>query len=243
MTDDVFTGDKTGDQTTSALEELVGDGKKFANNELLAEGKRQADNHIATLEAENAALKEKSGSEEGKATIADLIEAMKATKEPNTNEGDKPMSDEDFQDRVRDIISGVSEGATRTTNRALGNKLVLDKVGGDTEVAKAYVAERATALGITPDALGELSETSPSAFAKLMEVDASKASAGTGSLPGINTQTELQPNVVLEVDGHKTKAHYDALRKELGVKKWLNDTNIQTAMAKDANALGAKFNP
>jgi hypothetical protein len=169
---------------------------------------------------------------------------MKQANQPKTTEGDQPMSDEDFQERVRDIISGVSEGATRTQNRELGNKLVLDKVGGDTEVARAYVAERATALGLSTDALGELSETSPSAFAKLMEIDANTVPKPASVLPGqINTQTQLQPNVVLEVEGHKTKAHYDALKKEMGHVKWLNDSNLQAAMARDARALGAKFNP
>ena len=153
------------------------------------------------------------------------------------------MSDEDFQDRVKDIISGVSEGTTRATNRALGNKLVLQKTDGNEDAAKAYVAERAEALGMSRDALGELSETAPQAFAKVMGLDTNQVPKSTTTLPGINTQTQLQPNVVLEVDGHKTKAHYDVLRKEMGVKKWLNDTSLQAAMSRDATALGAKFNP
>jgi len=242
MSNDIFTGDKPG-EGASALEALVGEGKKFADADALAKGKIASDEHIKTLEEENAALKEAGKPADDGKTIADLIETIKASQQTEPKEGDKPMTDAELQAKVRAIISGDSAEATASTNRELGNSLVLDKVGGDVEVAKAYIAERATALGTTPEALGSLSEQSPKAFAKLMELDASKAPKSTTSLPGINTQTQLLPNVVLEVEGHKTKAHYDNLRKEMGVKKWLNDTSLQASMARDATALGEKFNP
>jgi len=242
MTNDIFSGDQSGNEGTSALEALVGEGKKFTDAEALAKGKQESDAHIKTLEEENAALKAaKEGEPEGK-TISDLIDTIKASQQTKPKEGDQPMSDEELQEKVRAIVSGDSAVAQATTNRELGNSLVLSKVGGDVEVAKAYVAEKAAQLGMTPESLATLSEQSPKAFAELMGLDSTPASKGTSTLPGINTQTNLQPNVVLEVDGHKTKAHYDELRKKMGVKKWLNDTALQSAMARDATALGAKFN-
>jgi len=241
MPNDVFSGDQSGNEGASALEALVGEDKKFTDAEALAKGKLASDEHIKTLEEENAKLK--ADVPETK-TVAELIETIKASQQTKPKEEDQPMSDEELQEKVRAIVSGDSAVATATANRELGNSLVLSKVGGDAEVAKAYVAEKAAQLGLTPESLATLSEQSPKAFAELMKLDSTKAPLkSTASLPGIRTEATLQPNVVLEVDGHKTKAHYDNLRKELGVKKWLNDTTIQASMARDATALGVKFNP
>jgi hypothetical protein len=46
----------------------------------------------------------------------------------------------------------------------------------------------------------------------------------------------------MEIDGHKTKAFYDAIRVEKGAKHWINDSRMQMAMARDMSALGEKFN-
>lgn len=243
MTKDVFSGDQSGNEGASALEALVGEDKKFADAEALAKGKQSADAHIKTLEEENATLKAATG-DQAPATVADLVEALKSSQKTEPKEGDQPMSDEELQEKVRAIVSGDSELATRKENRELGNALVLDKVKGDAEAATAYVAERATALGTTPAMLAELSEQSPRAFAKLMELDSSTSPKSTTSLPDrINTLgQELNPHAVTEVDGHHTKSYYDGLKAKVGVVKWLNDSNMQMRMAKDMTALGEKFN-
>ncbi len=248
MADDIFT--PTGDQptNTSALEGLVGDGKKFADNEALAKGKVESDGFITKLQEENAAkdteiaaLKEAGAS---KSTVADLIKAVQdSTTEPK--DGDKPLTAEELQDQIRSIVKGDKELDTRATNRAQGNSLVLGRKGidGSADAAKAYIAERAIALGTTVEQLGELSETAPAAFAKLMEIDPTTSPKGVKSLPGqLNPQSLPNTNAVLEVDGHKTKSYYDAMKKEHGRVKWINNSRMQTEMAKDMAALGGKFN-
>jgi hypothetical protein len=240
---DVFDTDQ-GDQSTSALEELVGDGKKFADNEALAKGKQESDNFIEQLknekqEALDALEAAKKDVGEGK-TVADLLEAVRAAQEPN-DKGNLPLSDEDFQEKVRSIVQGEKADTTRTANREKGNSLVLQKVDGNVEAAKTFVAERAQALGVTPAKLRELSEDSPELFAKAMELDTSTAPKGTAQLPNVNTNN-LQPVVVEEVDGHKTKAHYDRLKKDMGVRKYLDDHKLQNELMADAIALGERFN-
>lgn len=247
MADDIFT--PTGEPAASALETLVGEGKKFADAEALAKGKTEADGFIETLKQEKqviadelAALK---GKDDGKATVADLIKAVQdgnaASAKP---EGDKPMSEADFQEKVRTITQGDRLADQRAANRAEGQALVLGKEGiDDPAAAKTYIAERATALGTTSEKLGELSEESPTAFAKLMEIDPSKSPKGATSLPGQqNTQALNLAPKTLEVDGHHTKSFYDAIRVEKGAKAWINDSRMQTRMAKDMAALGDKFN-
>jgi hypothetical protein len=239
---DVFDTDNS--DTTSALEELVGEGKKFADNEALAKGKQDSDNFIEQLkkekqEAMDALAEVQKDDVKGK-TLADLVEAVKAAQKTD-DEGNQPLSDEDFQERVRTIVKGDLDVATRDANRDKGNSLVLQKVKGNVEAARLYVAERATALSTTPAKLRELSEDSPELFAKAMELDTSTAPQGTAQLPSVDTNN-LQPVVVEEVEGHKTKAHYDRLKKEMGVHKYLDDRKLQNELMADAIALGERFN-
>jgi hypothetical protein len=241
---DVFDTDDQSEATTSALEELVGEGKKFADPEALAKGKLESDNFIEQLkrekqEALDALAEVQKEGDKGK-TLADLVEAVKASQ--NSEDGDnQPMSEEDFQEKVRTIVKGDLEEATRESNRDVGNALVLQKVGGNVEAAKLLVAERAKALNTTPAKLRELSEESPELFAKAMELDTSTAPKGAAQLPNVN-QPNLDPVIVEEVDGHKTKAYYDRMKKEMGVVKYLDDHTLQNQLMADAIALGERFN-
>lgn len=242
---DIFNTDQ-GDETANALEELVGDGKKFADNEALAKGKIESDNFIEQLQKEKQealeALTEAQKETGAKHTIADLMDAVRATQEA---EGDdtKPLSEEDFQEKVRAIVERDSAKVTSQSNRDAGNALVLQKFDGNVEAAQAHVAERAKALGTTVEKLRELSGESPALFAKAMEIESkSTASHSTTGLPGSVDTKNLNPDVVMEIDGHNTKAFYDAQKKEMGVRKYLDDHKLQNKLMADALALGERFN-
>lgn len=243
---DVFDTDHS-DKTTSALEELVGEGKKFADAEALAKGKLESDNFIEQLKKEKQealeaydAAKKEAGKQ---ATIADLIKEIRNETQQSPDRGNQSLSDEDFQEKVRSIVRGDLDSDRRNANRERGNELVLRKVDGNVEAAKAFVAERAKELGTTPSKLRELSEESPAAFAKVMELGTSTAPASIASLQdsGVNTQN-LNSAKVEEVQGHKTKAYYDRMKKEMGVRKYLDDHKLQNKMMEDAIALGERFN-
>lgn len=241
---DVFDTDQ-GDKTANVLEELVGEGKKFADNEALAKGKVESDNFIEQLKTEKQealdALTEAQKETGAKHTIADLMEAVRATQQ--TEGGDtKPLSDEDFQEKVRAIVEGDSSLATSQANRDKGNALVLQKFDGNVEAAQAHVAARAAALGTTVDKLQTLSEDSPALFAKAMEIEPSTAPASTAGLTGKVDTGNLTSDTVMEIEGHKTKAYYDAQRKEMGVRKYLDDHKLQNQMMADAIALQERFN-
>lgn len=246
MSDDVFTNDQGG-KTASALEELVGEGKKFATPEDLAKGKKEADDFIETLKAEKQEVEEalaklKEGSADTE-TIAELIAELRKANTPTGDAGDQNMSNEDFQEKVLSILKGEKDADIRQTNRSEGNALVLQKVKGDAEAAKAYVTEKAKQLGTTPERLGELSEESPAAFAKLMDLEPSASPASTSRLKSdVNIQALSQDQKVMVVDGHHTKSYFDAKKEELGHVKWINDTALQTEMSKAMSALGEKFN-
>lgn len=245
MPNDVFT--PTGDNDGSVLDALVGQGKKFADSEALAKGKQEADVFIEQLKEEKRiALEEleKVSKEKGtEYTIADLVKAVKDSSAGTGNEGEgtPAQTPEDLQELIKNVMTGEKAQATADANRSMGNELVLQKVGGNVEAAAALVAERAKSLGLTPSKLAELSEQSPDAFAKVMGLDTNNvAPQGTAGLP--NTNTNFQSGgAVMEIDGHKTKAWFDAQRKEMGTRKYLNNNQLQNQLMKASLALGPRF--
>jgi hypothetical protein len=189
MVDDVFASDQTGEGVFGTL---VGEGKKFDNAEALAAGKLKSDEHIVTIEQENAELKTKlEAADSTKEKEGNMKEIIDAIKDANTKEGSESgqtMSTDELEQLVRKVVAGDRGIETKDSNRAKGNELVLKLVDGNVEAAKQLVTERATALGMSPDALRELSEQSPDAFATLISPDKSTASSGDLSiLPSVNT--------------------------------------------------------
>lgn len=250
MSDDVFSqtegagNDDAGN--ASAVAELVGEGKKFATIEELAKGKLEADAFIEQLQNENkltrqqiAELEQKKAKE---ASVADLVDAVKQANSKADEEGNQPISEDALSKMVREIMEGESEAQTKASNRAKANKAVLDKVDGDVEAAKSYVAEKAKELGTSVERLQTLSEDSPTAFLKLIEAQPNTGSQSTSALPG-NQSASFDSRVPqMEIDGHKTKAYYDKLKQDIGPAKYWNDTKIQAAYLKDATALSDRFN-
>jgi hypothetical protein len=235
----------TQDEAPSVLEDLVGEDKKFKTLEDLARGKLEADAFIEKLKEENAmalAELEKYGSkEEENAKVSDLIKAVQESAKQDS-EGNNQMTDEDLSEKIREIMKGETEAQTRAQNRDKGNKLVLEKVSGDVEAAKIFVAERARELGISPSRLAELSEVSPDAFAKLIDSESSISSRGKVPLQDRNPQALKHSSSVETVEGRHTKAYYDRMRKELGTVKYLQNRKLQKAYLDDAMALGERFN-
>jgi predicted nucleic acid-binding Zn-ribbon protein len=247
MSDDVFTPTEGDDSQDNPLSQLVGEGKKFSTAEELARGKLEADKHISQLENEMKMIREQMAELESKkvkeTTVSDLMETIKKANAKAESEGNQPISEEDLRKTVQDIMEGRLEEQTRAENRARANKAVLDKVGGDVEAAKAYVAERAKELNMSVESLQTLSEDSPSAFLKLIGQEAQPGSPGVSGIHGAANTASMDGTARQEViDGHHTKVYYDKLKAELGPRKYWLDPKIQAQYSKDAMALGERFN-
>lgn len=246
MTDVFEAADQGGEsKETNPLEELVGEDKKFKTLEDLARGKLEADAFIEKLKEENALalseLEKHNKDVDDSVKVSDLIQAVKDAQQQDS-EGNNQMTEEDLSNKVREILRGENAKATAEANRAKGNELVLQKVGGDVEAAKIYVAERAKELGITPAKLAELSEVSPDAFAKLVDSEPSISSRGKVPVQDRNPQAMKHTSSVETIEGRHTKAYYDRLRKEMGTVKYLQNRKLQKAYLDDAIALGDRFN-
>ena len=248
MSDDVFVA-PTSDAGNegSVLDALVGAGKKFDTAELLAKGKLAADNHIATIEAENADLKAKlaageAASDKG-ASVQELLDTIKATQAKSSEQG-KTVSNDELAEMVRTVVSDDKVSDTKASNRSQGNALVLKLAEGSVDTARLLVAQRAEALGMTPAALASVSESSPTAFKELME-GAKPNPQANGSMQGLPGQmnTEVQGDTrLLEIDGFKTKAWFDAQKKEMGHVKYVQSPVINKELRNSINGLGERFN-
>ncbi|KKM18512.1 hypothetical protein LCGC14_1664930 [marine sediment metagenome] len=245
MSDDVFTP-TVSEPKTDPLSELVGEGKKFNTVEDLARGKQESDAFIEQLKMENKTaleeLKKAQGDGADSATVTELLKTVQAAQKA-AEEGNQPLSSDDLKKIVRETITGDSAEATAKKNREEANALVLEKAGGDKDAAKAYLADRAATLNMSVESLRELGEKSPTAFAKLVGLTRTSQTQEPSiqSIEGSPSADTLLPHKPMELEGHKTKAHYDALKKELGVAKFLGDHKIQNAYMADAMALGERF--
>lgn len=239
MADDVFGA--TTPQEASPVTELVGEGKKFNTIDELARGKLESDTFIEKLKGEQlelrAELEELRSSQQAGATAADVIKALQ---EKDSSPDQPQMTEEQLEQKVKQILQGESAEQTAKRNREKANALVLEKAGS-TQAAQEYLAGRAKELDTTVDKLRELGEVSPKLFAKAVGVDLSAKEASVSQLSGVNTGALMAGNPVLEVDGIPNKAYFDKLRGEMGTSKFINDSSVQIKMVRAAEKLGSKF--
>src|SRR3990167_440993 len=204
-----------------ALNELVGEGKKFQTVEDLAKGKKESDAFIEQLKTEQAALRAQlveldAKAKEG-ATLKDLMAKLEATK-PNSNgkDGTAGLSQDEISKLVLSTVEQRDKDLARTTNRTKANEEVLKKFQGDAAKASAYVEAKATELGLSKEALGNLSETSPAAFAQLLGLNvANTQSRATTDVKTVNTEALLNHS-----SGNKDATYYQALKRANSKEFW-----------------------
>ena len=219
---------------------LVGEGKQFATPEEFVKSFKAKQAHIETIEGENANLRKDSQSA---STIKDVMAALKASQKDSESPNETPLDDEDLQKKLNTLLEEREGEQTRTSNRAQAKKLVSDKLNSsDDESISAFVKDKAQSLGMSEDQLWKLSDESPQGFATITGLGiAPRPNTGSpGSLPGQNTDANLDV-ATMEIDGHKTKKWFDAQRREMGNKKYINDGKIQAAQIAARTVLGDRY--
>lgn len=220
MSEDVLLPATDVDQTeeakeASALEALVGEGKKFSDYEGLAKGKLAGDQHIEKLEAENAELR---ANLEKRLTAEEILSEIKNSQKVEAEHGNHSVVEEtttSSQDLgVNDIVNLVDQRMTEKSqreiaeaNRVKANKELVQRLG-DVDTAKKYLEAKAVELGVSADWLVDTAEKSPDAFIKILDVPSAPASR---ELPegSVNTDSGLLSN-----DQGNLKAHYQKMRRE-----------------------------
>lgn len=206
----------------------------------LAKGKAHADRFIDFLEAQNKDLKTELDTRlSAEATLQEIKQSRASeVSEENTPSGLKP---EDAAVSSEDIVSLVDKriGEAATNKRIQDNIALVDSkikaIYGDK--AGSFVEEKATELGLSKTALGELAAQSPKAFFDMVGVE-DKPSSG----PSVTTGTVNPEALAVHSPGDVkpgTDKWYKALRKE--DKAHFYTPAIQQRLFKDRERLGDKF--
>ena len=245
MTDDVLQGltepqTTTTEEPSSYVETLVGEGKKYANVELLAKSRADADRHIQTLETEHKGMKEYIEQLEAKVSEATTLDSVlqKLNQQPNGQGADNQdaLKPEDVQSLVNEALKQERTKEQSTTNRRQVNEALLQAHQGDKNAAVLAINDRLKEVGLTPSKFTELSETSPQAALRILNLTQIKTNK-PDSPSGLADFTTAPTNTS-SVRDHK---YYREMRKELGNSKFFGDIRLQAQMQQDKIKLGNKY--
>jgi hypothetical protein len=232
----------TTEATTTALETLVGDGKKFKDLEALAKGKVDADAFIVTLQEQVRQLSEELSqanvSADRKTQLENLMSSLtNTTKTPaSTPAGNQPQESNNqttglSHDDVVKLLEARDREAAQKRNLEVAYTPVRKLYGEKTdEVLNAKAAE----LGMSREALDNLAKTSPQAFVNVVGVN--KTDNSTRSMASHSSVSN--PAGGPGSDGVRNKAYYDALKQKMGAKAYAFDAKLQVQLHKDMVALG-----
>lgn len=177
MTNDVFNTDATtdalqdssnqgADTPSSALDNLVGEGKKFKDVEALARGKAESDVFIENLKREMDGMREDLSSLLNSRDVLEQIKKEKGT--GSTFTGNTPsLKAEDISRLIQQEMSAVEKQRTAQQNIEVANNK-LKEIYGDQ--AKQKIEDKARELGVGVDFLRDTASKSPTAFYNLVGV-------------------------------------------------------------------------
>lgn len=152
--------------------ELVGEGKRYKDLESLAKGKIEADAFIEQLKREAAELREDLGKSQ---TLSEVLDSLKKeAQEKGHNQ--KPIDEETLAQIVESKLSEKEKQRTVAQNKELVDKALVKKFGDNAKVEE-HIKKKSEELGMTVVELKAMANTSPSAFLRLVDVDAKQESS------------------------------------------------------------------
>lgn len=231
----------TTENRTNVLDDLVGEGKKFVTVEDLVKKIEHADAFIETLKSENATLRDELSKAVTSGDRKALLEKLMAnltngttddgvtTPDQPQNKQDNPVKSLSHDDVVKILEQrAAAEQAQRNLAQALEP---VKKVYGDK--TKETLTAKAAELGLSLDELEAIGKKSPQAFQAIVGISRDSTTRSMTIHGSKNTATTGgESNVV------RNKAYYDALKKEMGIQKFVLDSKLQIQMHKDRMALG-----
>lgn len=199
----------TSTQTTSKVDELVGEGKKFKDVEALAAGKAEADAYIEKLTAQLKAEAEAKAELEAKVGKEDyaksILEQIKASNNTEGKAQETPAVPElpDVEALIKQQLELKETQTLREQNEAKAKTELTQRYGdGVAEALKQTMEE----TGMDAKAMDEMAATHPNAFLRLFSVEPIKQPAKPDGLntTGFGTDGSTKRN----------RAYYAKLRKE-----------------------------
>lgn len=227
--------------TTSVLETLVGDGKKYSSVEALAESRIKADEYIDKLKGDLAALQAQVGS--GNPSTNDALEKI-LSELKNSNQNTVTTTDTSSNSSNQPGPSLTEEQIVKIVERREQQRQQAQNVESCmAEVRKVYgtkadefLSDLAKDIGQTVDQLKALAGSSPAAFQRIANLKNNNSQGTPGVSSSVNSQAATSST---NSDGSvRNKAYYDAKMKEVGAKKFAFDSALQKQMHQDMIRLG-----
>ncbi len=226
-------------QSESALEVLVGEGKKFADAEALARAKIEADR---TVSDRNRELEEHR--QEMNRLREEILALRSAPREPAPapeppKDADRPVEDApnlDLASRIREEMRLAQKEDVQNQNVSqVRNKLI--EVYGTQEKAQQVLTAKAAELGLPVEFLNSVAAQSPQAFYTtigLTEQQTSQAAVATRG--DVNAMVVATQSSAPKAGSYKA---YEEMRKNDPKRYWTAE--VQNRMFDDRKRLGDAF--
>lgn len=228
----------------SAVDKLVGEGKKYKSLDDLANAYLHADTHISGLTRDLKSIKEE------KQAMREFLDAQFSEQnaddgdnnDPNTpavvvEEGTPPatppkvqVEEVDLNTRIKEVLKERTEEERAKANARITEDQMI-KEFGTKEDAVAAVRRRADELGVSPQWIADTAFRSPTAFFATMgiSVDQKTSKNTPNGTSDVNVRVLANQNPSARPG---TKAYYDNIRKTNPAE--FKSYKIQSAMMKDA---------
>lgn len=237
---DIFEGGQT-PADVNALEQLVGEGKKFKTVDDLAKAYTNANSHIDELRTDLQSTREFI-SEELKKLAEQRNQEPPKTPVIETGSIPNPAPVAPASDPVEDLDTRIAKALesrdtlTRLQNNAnLVQEVLVEQLGSIEKAAEAVIS-KASELGLNPQDMKELAAKSPKAFLATMGINAeAKPKSNTTPAP----RSDVNPNAFNTGPKPNTYAYYESIRKSDPKLYW--NAKTQSAMHKAAQEMGEDF--
>lgn len=224
-------------QSESALEVLVGEGKKFSDAEALARAKIEADRTVADRNREL---------EEHRAEMARLREEVLALKnqprEPVTAPEPPKEADRPVEDGQLDLASRIREEMRQAQKEDVQNQNVLQvrskliEVYGTQEKAQQVLSNKAAELGLPVEFLNSVAAQSPQAFYQTIGLTEQTSQAPVAVRGDVNAAVVATQSSAPKTGTYKA---YQEMMKSDPKRYWTAD--VQNRMFEDRKRLGEQF--
>jgi hypothetical protein len=219
------------DTTPNAVDQLVGDGKKFKTTNDLAQGKIESDRFIEKLTKELDELRSDLNARERMEELLARLENQSSGVGANSAQANQASSERpttpDITQLIEQTITKRDAAKTAQDNLAEAKRSLQNHFGADYE---ARLRQKATDLGIGLDAINDLAKQSPKALLELV--------GATGARPSIyNTPTSSMSTERMGINpnsGTRNYKYYQDLKAKDKSHYWTSEVQLQ--MHKDAIA-------
>ena len=229
--------------TEDPLAGIMGEGRKYATPQDLANAISAKDTFIEQLKRENSEMRADLRTAEEQVTKAKTVDELlselrQGAEAPGeTTDSNQPAIDPaKLLDIIDERVDAVEKSKQARFNREKSNSLMLKLFNGDEVAAKNYLAGEAARLKVSLSRLGEISEESPEAFSRLLNLN---SNPNKGPSPVLETQRNSD-NLAGDTGNVRNQSYYNAKRKELGNARFMAP-EIQNQLMKDAMALGEEY--